>query len=346
MADSTPTPTFVFDDEGKTYAYLDGKILASASDADELEAKIAEMGAPAPMGQAQQAQQAPPVCPSCGGQGCPQCQQQMAPPTMAATHVTTPNGVKGQILGKQKGLWGEQITIRLENGRIAKFDVVPELEYSTEKTASVESPYQKLEERLAAVPDGTKDSLVSRLKELKKIKREATDMIHGAAYLDQQTIHEMIVTADYEVHEVTDALAALEDAEPFAAPAPFSTGVAEQESVGGGNSSWLDHTLSDMIAEAEAQDFDKMMSEGPEAFVAETDTPALADAGTVRSMADSYVSSKTAGLDQEAVADFREKFLARVEEVRRAELVERKEKVAKEAKAQDTGEGPAEGIFW
>jgi hypothetical protein len=38
MAD---TPTFVFDDDGKAYAYLNGKVVAAAADADELEQKLA-----------------------------------------------------------------------------------------------------------------------------------------------------------------------------------------------------------------------------------------------------------------------------------------------------------------
>ena len=72
-----------------------------------------------------------------------------------ATHVQTPNGLKGTILGKQRGLWGDQVTIRLENGRIARFDVTPDdkWEWITEQKAASLSPLTRLQEKLAAPID-------------------------------------------------------------------------------------------------------------------------------------------------------------------------------------------------
>lgn len=352
----TDSPTFVFDDDGKVTAYFGGRKLATADTIDELEEKVAMM--PMPNGPSAAPQPTPGqdqgVCPACGGVGCPECQGQMTPPGGApslppgTSHIRTPSGLTGQILGKQQGLWGDQITIRLENGRIAKFDVTPEskIEYLQERTASVDSPYSRLQERLDATPDGTRESLVARLKELRDIKHEAKALFRTAKYVDEQTLDQIIVTADFEAQEVTDAISALDDAEPFAPPAPFQTGVVEQESVGGGDSTWLDNTVGEMIQEAEGQDFDKMMSEGPEEFVAELDDPALGDAGVVHQMASNFIRSKTAGLDREAVNDFEAKFVARVEEVRRERLSNRKSEMAKEAKSeQENYDGPADSLF-
>lgn len=377
--------TFVFGEDGSAYAYLDGKVIAKAADVDELEQKLAgdgdyppgeyppTDGHQGPYGQSfedQEAANSGAPCPTCGSTGtCPHCGANTHPadggdaadplPGAAqdtlpgdnlpprATHVTTPNGIKGQILGKQKGLWGDQVTIRLENGRIAKFDVTGDETYSTEKTASVDKT-ATLQERLDAEYPHTKYALKVRIGELKKIRHEAASLVADASYGEQQKLHQLIVTADLETHEVVDALAGLEDATPYEAPAPYQTEVVEQESLGGGSGSWLDSTLGEMIEEAEGQDFDQLMNEGPEAFVAELETPALADGGVTRDMADRLVASKVAGIDREAGAEFRTAFLARVEEVRRSELVNRKEaqaKVAKEA-STESYDGPEEGLFW
>jgi hypothetical protein len=242
------------------------------------------------------------------------------------THVETPNGLKGQILGKVKGLWGDQVTIRLENGRIAKFDVTPDLKFTdeaTSKTASTSSPIAALEDRLNELPDGTKSSLKARLLDLKTLKREASSYIRTASYTDQIKLDQIVVTADLELREVTDALAALEDAEPYAPPAPFNPQVMEQESMGGGDATWLDNTLGEMISEAEATDFDQMMEEEPSTLVAEMETPALEDAQGVQEHALAHVNSKTAGLDRDAVADFKREFLQRVEAARKLEMERR-----------------------
>ena len=119
--------------------------------------------------------------------------------------------------------------------------------------------------------------------------------------------------------EITDALAALEEAEPYAPPAPFETGVVEQEAMGGHDSTWLDHTLQEITEENEAQDFDRIIEESPELLVADMEIPALEDAYGVDA-ANAYVSARTAGLDPQASAEFRTAFVKRVREARRAEL--------------------------
>src|SRR5438270_12718836 len=41
-----------------------------------------------------------------------------------ATHVTTPNGAKGEILNRVAGVWGDEITVRFENGQIRRFETM------------------------------------------------------------------------------------------------------------------------------------------------------------------------------------------------------------------------------
>jgi hypothetical protein len=263
-----------------------------------------------------------------------------------ATHVETPNGLKGQLLGKVKGLWGDQVTIRLENGRIAKFDVTEETKFTHEKTASAPSPLAALEARLEEVPDGTKKSLIARVEELKKIKDEVSALIRSRV-VTATTAHQLVVLADHELHEVNDALEALVDTDAYEPPAPFDPQVAEQESLGGNDSGWLEDTFGDMVAEAEATDFDQMMEESPEVLVAELDTPALEDAEGVAEQASQFVSSKTAGIQRDAVEEFRKAFLERVESARQTELENREEKAVQQQReaATEDYDGPDEGLF-
>jgi len=328
------TPTFVFDDDGKAYAYVGGKIVASADDADELERKLAEF--PFKKNEDDDDEEKK------------DDEQEKEASYASATHVVTPNGLRGTILGKQKGLWGDQVTIRLENGRITRFDVTPDekFEWLNEKRVA-SSPLAALEERLnAPIEDQSRSGLVARVKELKAIKHEAAQVLRNSSYSDETTVGNIMVFADHELREITDALAALEDAEPYAPPAPFETNVVEQESMGGGDSTWLDHIHEQMVNENEAQDFDKLMEEGPDLLIADLETPALEDAVGVEETANGFVSSHTAGLDGEAVVQFRKEFVQRVRQARTAALKERyqeSERVAKEASTQETY--PDEGLF-
>lgn len=380
-----PEPTFVFDDDGNAYAYLNGKIVATASDVDQLEAKLAfDPMAPAPTDM----QGAPPADDLAPPEGDPQQQQgdpdvqlalqvleQKAPELLAdqgqepsaigqadlpsaapdtlpqpgmpphETHVETPNGLKGQILGRVKGLWGDQVTIRLENGRIAKFDVTSDFKFTHEaKNTEASSPLQTLQARLEVSPDSTKAGLVARVAELKKIKAEAGALVRSRKVMASE-VHELVVLADHELHEVNDALEAMTDAEPYAPPAPFNPGVVEQESVGRGESDWLDDTLGQMIDEAENTDFDQMIDEEPGVLVAELETPALEDAEGVQAYAAAHVASKTAGLNSDAVGDFTRAFLARVEAARRTELESREEEQTQQREAAIDDSGPDEGLF-
>lgn len=265
--------------------------------------------------------------------------QQGLPPAVGHT-VTTPNGLKGTVLGKVAGLWSDEVTVRLENGRIVKLPVSTDLTFSSTKTASAPvSAIDRLEARLASTPDGTITSLQARAKELETIANEVSNLVSTASYADQQRLDTIRVTADVERAEVNDAIAYLDDEaeQTFRPPAPaFSINPVEQESMGGLSGDWLDQVTNDMIAEAEAQDYGKLMDEGPEAFAAEVPDAAIGDAGAVRSMASSYISEKTAGTDPESRTQYMSTWLARVEQCRRAELSTRKQVTKKEAAAEES----------
>jgi hypothetical protein len=248
----------------------------------------------------------------------------------AATHIVTPSGLKGEILGNHEGQWGEKlITVRLENGRIARLHAHAgndeSIEYQTVEAAAPASALEYLEGTLNETPEGTKESLASRIDSLDQLVLAATEFQRHASYADQRTASEIVISAEHEKREVRDALAHLElaDVEAFAPPAPFKTGAVEQASLGHGDGSWLDETVEDMIAESSSQDFDRLLAEEPGQFVAGLDTGALADQGITREMALSHIVSKTAAYQGEAIDEYREQFLAKVEQARREELKDR-----------------------
>lgn len=276
----------------------------------------------------------------------------------AATHIVTPSGLKGEILGRHEGQWGGRlITVRLENGRIARYEAHggndKDIEYQTIEAAKPDSALEYLETTLNDVPDGSKESLSHRITVLDGLVVKAGSVIQsGTSHDDEIKINDIVIAAEHEKREVKEALDHLEqaDAESFTAPAPYDLGVAEQADLGRSNDSWLDATVDDMIAESEGQDFDKLLAEEPGQFVTGLDTGALGDAGVTREMALSHIISKTAGLKGDEIDTYRSQFLAHVEIARRDELKDRtetaKKVVAKQAKAEENGEtAPDEALF-
>lgn len=292
-----PEPTYVFEN-GRAYALVNGQVVAAAEDVDQLEEQLA----------------APQEAPKQGLDG--------------ATHIETPNGLKGQILGRVSDVWGEQVTVRFENGRILHLPVTSDLKLSTETPAPVGDPVIDLNQRLEAIDAS---DLNERAAELTEIRRSAVEhLTKGAAYETEEALHHIVVQADYELGEVTDALEHQRtEAEAFAPPTPL--GVVEQESVGGGKADWLDRTVEDMIAEAEEVDYGQLLDEGPEAFAAGLDDSVLDDGGVVRQMASNYVRTKTAHAEDGVRDRFEAAFLARVEDCRRVQLADRKTTTHKEA---------------
>lgn len=255
-----------------------------------------------------------------------------------ATHIVTPSGLKGKILGNHDGQWGEKlVTVRLENNRIVRLEAHAgndkDIDYQIVEAAAPESALEYLEGTLNEAPEGTKESLAARIDSLDQLVVAATEFQRHASYEDQRKASEIVISAEHEKREIRDALAHLElaDAEAFAPPAPFKSGAVEQASLGHGDGSWLDETVEDMIAESSNTDFDRLLAEEPGQFVAGLDTGALADQGITREMALSHIVSKTAAFQGEAIAEYREQFLAKVEQARRDELKDRTKSAKKTA---------------
>ena len=272
-----------------------------------------------------------------------------------ATHIVTPSGLKGEILGRHEGQWGEKlITVRLENGRIARLQAHggndKDIQYQTIEAAAPESALQYLEQTLNEVPEGTKESLAKRITVLDGLVVKAASVIRsGVSYADDKKINDVVIAAEHEKGEVTEALEYLKqaDAESFSPPAPYDFGVVEQASLGHGDGTWLDETVESMIVESEGQDFDRLLSEGPGQFVTDLDTGTLADQGVTHEMALSHITSRTAGLKGDEVEAYREQFTAKVEVARRDELTDRlstvkQAQVTKEASVEDI---PDEALF-
>ncbi len=275
----------------------------------------------------------------------------------AATHIETPGGLKGEILGRHDGQWGEKlVTVRWENGRISRYQAHAgnddQIEYKTAEQEKPESALEYLQSTLDETPEGTKESLASRISDLDELVVKATAFQRTASYEEQRTASEIVIAAEHEKREVREALAHLElaDAEAFAPPAPFRTGAVEQASLGGGSGSWLEVTVDDMIAEASAQDFDKILVEEPGQFVAGLETAVIADTGATREAAEDLISAKLAGTIPESQENFRQAFLAKVEQARRDELKDRTKAAEKQAKTAaeeaSAGDTPDEALFF
>ncbi len=314
MSDS---PTYVFQN-GRVFAIVAGKVVATGSDVEEVEAILATP------------------------------EENVS---KTATHIVTPNGLKGQILGRVNDVWGDTVTVRFENGQIRSFHTAAsdDLQFVAEEVAQAESIVDQLEAALDDNFAGDPESLKDRIETLARIKQEASKAIRTASQEDQYKLDAIVAMADHEAAEVEQALEAYNEnvADALVPLAPFKMEAAEQESIGGGSSNWLDHTVNEMIAEAEATDFDKVMDEGPEALVADLEDAAIADAGVVRALASSHVRSRTAGLDSSVVNEFETAFLARVEQVRRQEFNNRKAAAPqpKTAAVEEQYDGPDEALF-
>jgi hypothetical protein len=325
------TPTYTFDGD-EVFAIHEGKVIASGDDMAKVESDAVKY---------------------LDSLTSERENTQKAERKRKATHIRTPNGIKGQILGRTPSVWGEQITARFDNGTITTFQVhgsSEDVEWITEKTASAADPADRLSKVVETDYARDKESLVARHDELLGVIREAARLIEdGAPYTVEVKLDQLRTAAENERLEVKEAIDHLDaaDAESFIPDAPFRPSVVEQADVGTTGDDWLEVTRQQMIEESEAVDYDKLLSEGPGLFVTELDTGALADAGVTRELALSHVIAKTAGFEGAEVDTFRESFIARAEAARREELKTRKETNHKEAAAvQETQENvPDDALF-
>lgn len=298
-------PTYIFKN-GNVYTYQDGKIVASVPEGEFVEAEAAHLAS-----------------------------------AEGATHVLTPNGLKGKILGRVKGLWEDEVTVRFDNGRIASLAVSKLTFAKEEEEEENKDEIAELEKKVeASVSTYDPASLENRISELGQIKAEASAHIaSGLSDEDLARVGSVIAQANYELQEISDIGAAIEDQRvaAYEPPAPFKINVVEQGGpTGGRESNWLDQTIGEMVHEANSTDYTKLMNEGPEVFVAGLDRDLLADSGAVRSHASTWIRSKTAAADDDVREKYEKVWLARVEEQRRASLAEIKEEMHKEASATES----------
>lgn len=323
------TPTFVF--EGSTViAFLGEEVIAQGTDIETVEQ---EANARADARREEQEQEAREAS------------------KRTATHIITPNGVKGVLLARTPDLWGEKVSARMENGEIKEFHVTGHERWVNEnasKTAS-SNPIVALRERLDSDYSHDKTALVERLDELKSIRRQAGDLIiKGASFTDETQLDQLRVLADAEMAEVGEALEHLNQVDDAIAPPTYSPQVVEQATVGvrDDGSTWLDAAANDVVQENSNQDFEQLLKEGPTLLVADLPDASLADAGSVREIALSHIESKTAGVEAANMAEYRSAFISRCEEERRLQLARRTKEVRNEVTAAvDDTEVPDEALF-
>src|SRR4051812_31166058 len=185
MSDLKPTYAFEGDE---VYAVLDGQVIASGSDIASVETEAQ------PKIEAAQ-------------RVATEAKREKAKKT--ATHIITPNGVKGQILGRVASTWGEEITVRFENGEIRSFETSGREEFvneGTQKTASA-NPIESLQAVLDKSYDHTKEGLRERIAELKDVARVASQHVAGGtAYEHQVKLDEIRVVAEAEAAEAQEVV--------------------------------------------------------------------------------------------------------------------------------------------
>jgi hypothetical protein len=262
-----------------------------------------------------------------------------------ATHIMTPNGLKGKIMGKAvPGLWGPEVSVRMENGHIARLHVAEVSEFITEAPDTVDKLVE-IRETLAATVIGDATSLRTRQADLKDVvshlRQLASTGIDDVLLNEVDSLH---AEASYELTEVAAALDHIIASEPYA-PTGREYMAVEQASIGGHTGSWLDEVAQDMIREADATDFDKLLNEGPEVFVAGLETAPLGDQSVTRTLASNYIRTKTAAARPEIREKYEDMWLERVEACRRAEFPTRKTAMAKEAATTADAGGADEALF-
>lgn len=255
-----------------------------------------------------------------------------------ATHVITPNGMKAEILGRTASLWDDQITVRFENGQIRHFTVShgegANLQYVAEVPVA-ENRVEDLQAKADSAFTPSKEGLVARLNELEEIRHTAKAYIlESKSASEQDQLHKIALSAEHEKLEVKEALEYLTAADE-AYEVPMRAYAAVEQADMGRNDSWLEVVANDMANESEAQDFDKIMSEGPVSLVAALDDGAVQDAATVREIALGEVTAKTAGFVGEEVDEYRMKFVAATEMARQKEASCRKQEMVREASVKE-----------
>lgn len=267
-----------------------------------------------------------------------------------ATHITTPNGEEGTILGRTSTVFSDHITVRFANGQIRHYEtfVGDGLTFSKQAAADApKSPVEFFQRQLDEAIDPTRAGLTARIETLETIRKNATHLAsQGVSYADGQALHQIVLTADAERNEVQEALDYLVAADGEAMTPPKQSYAAVEQADLGHAGDWLEVTAQQMVTESMAVDYDKLTAEGPTLLVSSLDNPVLASADTVREIAQNHIASRTAGFKGEAIEKYRESFVFDTELARRRESLYREQKtqetVQKEASAP---EAPDEALF-
>jgi hypothetical protein len=245
-----------------------------------------------------------------------------------ATHITTPNGLKGQIISRVDGMWGNEVTVRFANNEIRRFETTAGLTFSAETEDAPSTYTAALQTVLDRPVDTSREGLTARVTELQAVQREVHD--HFASERSaaaQRDLNRIAMTASVEVEEVKEALAYLAavDAENASPAAPVYAAV-EQVSLGqNSGNDWLSITAQDMIDESEEEDLEELMDEGPTKLVSSLEDSAIHHAGTVQEIAAAHIMGRTAGFQGAQVEAYREQFVARTEQARRLEMTYRQD---------------------
>lgn len=269
--------------------------------------------------------------------------------------VTTPNGLEGKVMNKVAGLWGDEVTVRFDNGRIKKMPVTPDMKFSKVEEEIAESPVDGLRTKMAASVEGDLPSLKTRKEELKSIQVAASNLIREVkTHEERKELDQIALEASFEEKEIDAAIEhyiAAKD-KSFIPTAPFTTSAVEQANLGGGDGGWLAEVVGSMNEEARSTDYAKLMNEGPISFIVEADDTTVANAGATRVAATRYVRQFTSAASSSTTeaqrSQYEKHFLNRVEEARKKELRSRKAATRKEAsKAVEAAtDAPDDALFF
>lgn len=262
-----------------------------------------------------------------------------------ATHVVTPSGLKGQVLQRTASVWGDEVTVRFENGQVSSFSAHGVKDWMTEKTASG-NPVDSYEQHLAKTYNHDRASLVARHRELVDLHNDARRLITtGVSYADQKRLDSIIVTAEAEGEQIVQAIDHIDAGEIEAYKMPDRQ-VVEQADLGRSDN-WLDAVVEDMHSEFADIDYEQVLQDDPTLLAAGLDDGIVADQGVSRELALSHIRNKTAGYVGDDVEEYVSQFLARFEVARRNELSTRTANTRKEAAVATSRveDAPDEALF-
>lgn len=324
------SPTFAFRG-GKTYAVSDGRVIAASRNAADVELLVKEEA------DEKERKNAPADDDSADER--------------TATHLVTPNGLKGKILGRHS-VWGGEVTVRFANNQVATIATegvryVREIE---QRTASAgDDTITELEGRLSSTSPEDRPGMTRRLAELDDIQSLAhcpytTDL----KLTDRYNV--VRLAAQHEAGQIRLALDRLELAEAEnLRPTVFAPGVAPaQPDLGGGDGGWLQDTYDAMGEQAADLDFEEILREEP-ALVAEgVPENDLGDQDHVGELALAHVKARIAGVrvDPAGRRAYEQAFVERTEGFRQERLANKTEPVEQRTASVDLPTDlPDEAIF-